>query len=414
VQVIDELGNKKRKFRVPMENFRIEAEKHLENILVSCKNKNKVVTKNKNIFKSKTGSKSQITLTPRGQLHKDTIYGKIQQYETREELVGAKFDEEMISKVISKKYRDALFLRLKENGNDPKKAFAGKNSLDKSPIYLDIERNQILPSKLKIGWLEHIYCIRKVIDPENFPNIKSIDNIIDIRIKKIVGDRLQDFNGNAKEAFSNLDKNPIFLNKEKNITIKRVTISGVKNVEALHHKKNHLGHTILDNSGNKIPVDFVSTQNNHHVCIYRDQDGHLQDIIITFFEAVERANQGLPIVDKLYNQHLGWQFLFTMKQNEMFIFPSEDLDPNEIDLINPLNNKSISNNLFRVQTISKVSYPNQTVRDYKFRHHLETSVEDNKELKDITYKSIKSLAYFEKIIKVRINHIGKIVKIGEY
>ena len=59
-------------------------------------------------------------------------------------------------------------------------------------------------------------------------------------------------------------------------------------------------------------------------------------------------------------------------------------------------------------------YGNSAVRDYVFRHHLETAIEDKKELKDVTYKSIKSLPYFENIIKVRINHIGQIIKVGEY
>jgi CRISPR-associated endonuclease Csn1 len=128
----------------------------------------------------------------------------------------------------------------------------------------------------------------------------------------------------------------------------------------------------------------------------------------------ERVNQGLPVIDKTYNQHIGWQFLFTMKQNEYFVFPSYDFDPAEIDLLDPANNKLISLNLFRVQKFSKLKYGNSFIREYVFRHHLETSVDDKKELKDITYKNIKSLAPLEKIIKVRINHIGQIVKIGEY
>ena len=52
--------------------------------------------------------------------------------------------------------------------------------------------------------------------------------------------------------------------------------------------------------------------------------------------------------------------------------------------------------------------------DYKFRHHLETTKNDKKELKEITFKQYKTLIEFNKIVKVRINHLGKIVKIGEY
>ena len=85
-----------------------------------------------------------------------------------------------------------------------------------------------------------------------------------------------------------------------------------------------------------------------------------------------------------------------------------------INISHPTNNKLISPHLFRVQKFSKLTYGNSSVREYVFRHHLETSVEDKKELRDITYKAIKSLAPLEKIIKVRIDHIGRIVKVGEY
>jgi len=35
-------------------------------------------------------------------------------------------------------------------------------------------------------------------------------------------------------------------------------------------------------------------------------------------------------------------------------------------------------------------------------------------LKDITFKNIKSLQYLENVVKVRINHLGKIVQVGEW
>ena len=406
---IDDTGNKKRKFKAPLKNFREEAKEHLENVLVSFKAKNKVVTKNKNKIKVKGGEKTKVELTPRGQLHKETVYGKLKQYSSKEEKVSVKFDEATILKVAKYREREALLQRLRENNNDPKKAFTGKNSPSKNPIYIDPQKTVQLPDKVKLVELEDDYTIRKEIGPD-----LKIDKVIDIGIKRILEKRLDKFNGNSKEAFSNLDKNPIWLNKEKGIAIKRVTISGVKNAEALHYKKDHLGNIILDNNGNKMPVDFISTGSNHHVAIYRNENGELQDEVISFYEVVERINQQLPIIDKTLNQHLGWQFLFTMKQNEYFVFPSDGFDPSEIDLLNSKNNKLISNNLFRVQKFSKVTYGNSAVRDYVFRHHLETSVEDKKELKDITYKSIKSLLTFEKIIKVRINHIGQIVKVGEY
>ena len=83
-------------------------------------------------------------------------------------------------------------------------------------------------------------------------------------------------------------------------------------------------------------------------------------------------------------------------------------------MLDPNNKKRISPNLFRVQTISVVKYGNNTVRDFKFRHHLETTVSDKKELQGITYQQIKSLEPLRRIIKVRTNHLGDIIGIGEY
>ena len=398
---IDDTGNKKRKFKAPLKNFRDEAKAHLENVLVSFKAKNKVVTKNKNKTAIKGGEKIKIELTPRGQLHKETVYGRLKQYTSKEEKVGIKFDEATILKVAKFRERDALLQRLRENGNDPKKAFTGKNSPAKNPIYVDTQKTVQLSEKVKLVEMEDDFTIRKEINPD-----LKIEKVIDIGVKRILQKRLDEFYGISKEAFSNLDKNPIWLNKEKGIAIKRVTISGVKNAEALHYKKNHLGNEILDNKGNKILNDFVSTGNNHHVAIYQDKNGDLQEKVVSLYEAVERINQQLSVIEKAFNQEIEWKFLFTMKQNEYFVFPSDSFNPNEIDLLNPMNNQLISKNLFRVQKIA--------TKNYMFRHHLETNVEDKKELKNITFIHIQSSNLLKNIIKVRINHIGQIVKVGEY
>jgi CRISPR-associated endonuclease Csn1 len=114
----------KRLFKSPMPHFRTEAKKHLENVLISFKAKNKVVTRNKN--KAHGSTKVQIALTPRGQMHKETVYGKIQRYETKIIKIGPSCNESVLQNVCKKKYREALLKRLYEFDNDPKKAFGGK------------------------------------------------------------------------------------------------------------------------------------------------------------------------------------------------------------------------------------------------------------------------------------------------
>lgn len=388
---------------MPLEQFRIEAKRQLENILVSIKSKNKVVTRNINKTKKKDGYNKKIQLTPRGQLHNETIYGSMRQYVVKVESVGSGFNAEQIAKVASKKYREALLARLSSFDNNPKKAFTGKNSLAKNPIYLDEMHSQQVPIKVKTVTLEIIYTIRKEVSPD-----LKIDKVIDVQVRRILENRLKEFGGDAKRAFSNLNDNPIWLNEEKRISIKRVTITGVSNAIPLHDKKDVTGTLLLDSNGQKQPVDYVNTGNNHHVAIYRDESGALQEKVISFYEATTRASLNLPIVDREYKQSEGWTFLFSMKQNEYFVFPNEKagFNPNEIDLLDPENYALISPNLFRVQKF--------TIKDYFFRHHLETMVEDKKELKEITWKRLSSLNNMDIIVKVRVNHIGQIVYVGEY
>ena len=118
---------------------------------------------------------------------------------------------------------------------------------------------------------------------------------------------------------------------------------------------------------------------------------------------------GQPVVDHDYRKSEGWKFLFSMKQNEYFVFPNPQtgFDPLEIDLMDPKNYAVVSENMFRVQSLSS--------RDYWFRHHLETSVE-NKDLntRDVIWRRIRTVDTLTGIVKVRVNHIGQIVQVGEY
>ena len=389
---------------MPLNDFRSEAKKHLEDILVSIKAKNKVMTKNPNKTKCAKGkTKTTLQLTPRGQLHNETIYGRIRQYATKEERVGSAFNAEKIATVANKRLREALAARLRQFNGDPKKAFTGQNSLEKKPIYLDAAHTVCVPPKVKTVTLEPTYTLRKEVNKD-----LNVEKIIDPHIRRILKERLKEYNNNAKEAFSNLEENPIWLNKERGIAIKRVTISGVSNAIALHDKHDHHGKKLLDSEGRPMPTDFVSTSNNHHVAIFRDAEGNLQEHIVSFFEATMRASQHLPVIERDYNKELGWQFLFTMKQNEYFVFPNEKtgFNPNETDLLDPKNYAEISRNLFRVQKLA--------TKDYWFRHHLETTTNTTKELSNLIWRRVTALNKLNGIVKVRVNHIGQIVAVGEY
>lgn len=388
---------------MPLNEFRAEAKKHLESILVSIKAKNKVVTKNINKGKTKDGHQQKVQLTPRGALHNETVYGKIRNYEAEYRKVDGKFTEEVILRVSNQKCREALLKRLAEFDNDAKKAFTGKNSLEKNPIWLNADHSYAVPLKVKLYRIVDVFTIKKAVDKD-----LKIDKVIDNKVRAILQQRLDEFGGDAAKAFSNLDDNPIWLNKEKGIAIKRVKIRGIANGEPVRVKMDIKGNVIRDENGNPIPNDYVNTGNNHHVAVFRDKDGKLQEHVVSFYEATTRAILGYPIVDKSYRRSEGWEFLFSMKQNEYFVFPNEKtgFKPNEIDLLNANNWSIISPNLYRVQKF--------TTGDYFFRHHLETNVENVNSLKDIIWKRINSVNNLAGIIKVRLNHLGNIVAVGEY
>ena len=135
---------------MPLAQFRAEAKRHLENLLVSIKAKNKVITSNVNRTKKKNGENRKLQQTPRGQLHLETVYGSHRQYATKMEKVNATFDVAKIATVSKLAYRNALLKRLEAFGNDPKKAFTGKNTLEKNPLYLDEKQTEMVPEKVHL------------------------------------------------------------------------------------------------------------------------------------------------------------------------------------------------------------------------------------------------------------------------
>ena len=390
---------------MPLNELRAAFKEALESTLVSIKSKNKVTTKTVNKTRTSDGNVLKTnTLTPRGQLHYESIYGQRKIYESYEMPVNGKMTAEEIANVASKQERLALMKRLEQFGGDPKKAFTGKNSPDKNPIYVDELHFRTVPARVKCVRFKVVYTIRKEIGPN-----LDVSKVIDGRVRKILEARLSQFNNDPKKAFANLEEDPIWVDEARGIKLKRVTIlTRVSAPYALRDKRDNNGNVILQSNRLPIPNDYVDLQNNHHVEIFKDAEGKFYECVVPFFEALQRKISGHPVVNKTLNKDLGWTFMFSMKINEMFVFPNPEtgFNPEEIDLTDPANYSAISPNLFRVQKLSS--------KYYNFRHHLDTSTDEIKELRDITWKRITSLSALEGIVKVRIDHIGRIVGVGEY
>lgn len=250
--------------------------------------------------------------------------------------------------------------------------------------------------------------------------IKNVlDSIVDGNIRAKVLERLncgfeegKDYRANVKKALDNLnnmDKNPIFADKNNTIPIRTVRCrTGLSAIVPIKY----------DEQGES--VGFVKPGNNHHIAIYRDKEGQLQEHTVTFWHAVERKKYGIPVIidnpsdvwDSIMGKQLppsfleklpdvNWTFEISLQQNEMFVLGMED-EAFE-DAIRDKDFAMISKYLYRVQSVSE--------SDYWFRLHVETQNDKTPSAKLAKkYHRVHSLkALFElHPHKVHISMIGKI------
>lgn len=266
-----------------------------------------------------------------------------------------------------------------------------RGPLSEDSIYGRINKNQIV-KKYKIGDID----------------LKKAKDIVDGRIKQIVIDRLNQFDGNSKKAF--VEK---LLDHQGNQIRSVRCYTGLNATVPVRYNENGE------------PIAFVKPGNNHHVAIYVDENGKWVEHIATFWHAVERKKYGFETIikncaaawDKVSeNDHLptsfveqlpekaSLQFKFSMQQNEMFILGMEE----ELyqDAMNNNNYAQLSKYLYRVQKLTK--------GDYYFRHHIETTVDDEskeaKQMGKMKRLSLRSLSQLNPH-KVLISVTGKISEI---
>ena len=231
----------------------------------------------------------------------------------------------------------------------------------------------------------------------------NVDDVVDKGVQRILRERLREYGDKPKEAFANLEENPIWFNREKGICIKRVIVrTNLKDVRAVHKKHDNKGEVMLDKDGKMQSADYVKTNNNHHVAIYEDEQHELHEVIVPFLDVVDNAIHGRPVIDKTYNADKGWRFLFSLQQNDCFVFPDEasGFNPADIDLTAKENYALISPHLFKVQSISE--------SDYRFRHQYDASKNNDVRLKNMTWKRIRALNDLKGVVKVRITKTGHI------
>jgi CRISPR-associated endonuclease Csn1 len=375
-------------------------EKHLSQVLISFKSGKKVAVIGKRKVK-KNGKKivrQEGIVIPRGPLSEESVYGKIKvrKYETVK--LSPAFDN--AEAIINKSHKALVNKRLDEFNQEPAKAFKG---LAKNPIWIDASKTQALTSVDVISFKDE-YVIKY---PIGNITLKDLPSIVDKHIRQVIEKRLSLYNNNAKEAFKDLENNPVWFNEEKRIPIRTVRcFTGLDAVAPVKF-----------NDESKA-VGFVKPGNNHHIAIYQNEERKKQEHVVTFWDAVERKMNRIPVVirnpkeiwdivlsnKEKYSQDFlaklpedGWTYTTSIQQNEMFVFnlSNETLD----EAIRNKDNDLISKNLFRVRKLTEGAY--------WFNHHLETepkeSVEDKK-LGKCVQASLTSMTG----IKVKIDCLGNI------
>ncbi|NSW45434.1 MAG: type II CRISPR RNA-guided endonuclease Cas9 [Bacteroidales bacterium] len=374
-----------------------QVKEKVANILVSYKAGKKVATYSVRKI-NQNGKKvivQQKIITPRGPLSEESIYGKIKIIEKDKDV---KYLFENYELIINQHVKQLVLERLQFYQFNSKKALA---SLKNAPIYLDPDK------KVK---LEKAHCYKEeyvIKYPLQTIKPKDANSIVDKKIRELVTQRLEQYKDKEKEAF----KDPLYLDDKKTIPIKTVRcFTGLTKVEPI--KK--------DENGNDI--GFVKPGNNHHIAIYTDQNGNKYEHVCTFWHAVERKKYGIPIIiydtqevwNKILNQNHSfpqsfieklpndqWTLLFSMQLNEMFLLGLKNEDIKQC--IDTQNYSKLSEHLYRVQKIAQ--------KNYMFRHHLETQINDSAEAKlskrFYLIQSINAL-YDLNPIKVKIDLLGQI------
>ena len=149
----------------------------------------------------------------------------------------------------------------------------------------------------------------------------------------------------------------------------------------------HLGNAVQLSAGTN---QYVNPRNNHHVLLYRDGDGQLNEQIVTFWEVVQRRQAGQPT----YQVPPGATMVCTLKINDMFILDSADSVTRE----KLKSKKYVAEHLYRVQKCS--------AHDYFFRLHTEATVARD----GSPFMHRISMKAWEKLhpVKVRVSLTGEL------
>ena len=272
----------------PWDAFRNDAEQAIKGILVSHKKNNKVITV-RQVYSKKNGrNHTNLGVSVRGQLHKETVFGK------------------------------------------PK------------------------------GREDGVYHVRKPL--ESVTTSTQVGKIVDSRIRSLIEQRIEELGGYKGK---NIPKDAFFTYDDSGYRVPLIKLPN-RNGDDVPVLKVRMREVL--NNAVAVKADqnrFVNPKNNHHVVLYETHDGDLAENVVQFWTAAERKVQGQEVVQLPSD---GKTLIAKLSENEMFLIDSDGI----IDNWRNISKSDLGKYLYRVQKVSS--------RDYSFRRHEASSLENKSEL----------------------------------
>lgn len=300
-------------FPLPWETFRNDAEKAVEKILISHKKVSNAITVRTHVTEKNGIKYKNVGVAARGQLHKETVFGKrtfngeeafhvrkpIDSLTTVKQL--EKVVDESIKKIIQKRIQARLHELNEEifNSNDVKRDKEIQKEIE------SYEKKGLLPNKVFFVVDEH-----------------------------------------------GINKPQIFLPNKNGAPVPILKVRMKENIGGAEKLKDNVN-------------QWVNPRNNHHVLIYKDEKGNLKEDVVTFWTVVERKRTGQTVYQLPID---GKEIVTTLHINDMFLL---GLKEDEINWENP-EYEVLKEHLYRVQKLTSGDYffrkhKSSTVTDNEYK-----------------------------------------------
>jgi len=315
-------------FKLPWQNFIMDVEKALQEIVISYKQNLRILSKATNQYTAYENGKKVVRhqisgdhFAIRKPLHKDTVYGEVNLQRIRQTSLkeAIKQPNRIVNKRLKAKVKE-LFQKEKYNELQVLtffKTFAHEwkdvNLKKVDVFYFTDERESMVATRFTNDLIS-IFSGKKKKDEVE----KVIEKITDTGIQKILTNYLNQNLHRIEEAFSpegldDLNRNiTLYNNGKRHKPIYKVRLAETKG------KKFAIGQT-----GNK-SKKFVEAQQgtNLFFAIYQNDEGKRKYETIPLETVIERKKQKLNPVPEVDTE--GNKLLFTLSPNDLVYVPTED------------------------------------------------------------------------------------------